>query len=80
VIKDCATFSAELEATYGPLMGGAALYRALGYDTYAAFRRCRAKGELGVRVFPIPARRGAYALTKDVAAWLYERAAIATQI
>ncbi len=62
--------SATLLSIHGPVMGGAALRRALGYQSYAAFRLARAKGELGVRVFHLPKRRGVFGLTTEVAAWL----------
>ena len=62
--------SATLLSIHGPVMGGAALRSALGYQSYAAFRLARAKGELGVRVFHLPKRRGVFGLTTEVATWL----------
>lgn len=55
---------------YGPTLGGRDLYAALGYKTYAAFHRSRQLGAIGVKVFTLPGRRGWFALTTDVAAWL----------
>lgn len=55
---------------YGPLMGGAELRRALGFRTPSAFAYAQRAGQLGIRVFDIPGRRGKFALTADVAAWL----------
>jgi len=55
---------------HGPLIGGNDLYAALGYRTYAAFHRARMSGDIHVEVFPIEGRRGFFALTADVAAWL----------
>ena len=55
---------------YGPILGGRDLRRALGYATYNAFWRSRALGELGVAVFTLPKRKGVFALTTEVAAWL----------
>lgn len=55
---------------YGPLMGGTDLMKSLGYRTHSAFRRAERLGLLGVRVFPIPERKGRFALTRDVARWL----------
>ena len=55
---------------HGPVMGGVALRKALGYQSYAAFRLARAKGELGVRVFHLPKRRGVFGMTTEVAGWL----------
>lgn len=59
---------------HGPLMGGDALYAALGFRTYAAFHRARLNGDVDVHVFPISGRRGVFALTTDVAAWLQRTA------
>lgn len=60
----------DLEAQHGPLLGGIALYRALGMASAAAFRQAASRGQLPVHVFTIPNRRGRFALTRDVAAWL----------
>lgn len=55
---------------YGPLMGGQDLWRTLGYRTWAAFARSARNGSLGVRVFTVSGRKGRFALTMEVAAWL----------
>lgn len=55
----------DMERQYGPLMGGTALYRALGLPSAAASREA-----LPVQVFSIPHRRGRFALTREVALWL----------
>jgi prophage antirepressor-like protein len=55
---------------HGPLMGGADLVRALGFSNNAAFREAHRKGRLGVHIFSIPERRGRFALTHDIAAWI----------
>ena len=51
-------------------MGGACLVKALGYSNSKALRQARLQKRLGVRVFSVPNRKGAFALTRDVAAWL----------
>lgn len=61
---------ADMERQYGPLLGGAALYRALGLPSAAAFRQAVSREALPVPVFAIPHRRGRFALTRDVALWL----------
>jgi hypothetical protein len=61
---------AELTALFGPLVGGDDLIKILCYRNPAAFRQAQRQGRLGVRVFNLPARRGKFALTKDVAAWM----------
>lgn len=60
----------EMLLTCGPLLRGARLYRALGFSTYAGFYRAQKAGELGVRVFRMPGRRGFFCLTTDVAQWV----------
>ena len=64
----------ELEATLtrelGPLLGGSALTKALGYRTQSAFRQALSAGRLSLPVFEIEGRRGKFALTREVAAWL----------
>lgn len=55
---------------HGPLIGGSSLWRSLGFNTHAAFKRAHRLGHLGVHVFEIPNRKGLFALTHDVAAWI----------
>ena len=61
---------ADMERQYGPLLGGTALYRALGLPSAAAFRQAASREALPVQVFSIPHRRGRFALTREVAQWL----------
>lgn len=69
---------ADMERQYGPLLGGTALYRALGLPSAAAFRQAAIRGGLPVQVFSIPHRRGRFALTREVASWLASLQAGAT--
>lgn len=55
---------------YGPMLGGATLFKALGYPSASALRSAIYRGQLSVPIFEIPPRRGRFALTADVAAWL----------
>jgi hypothetical protein len=59
-----------LHERHGPMLGGAALYRALGFPTAAAMRQAVARGRVPVPLFDIENRRGRFALTRDVALWL----------
>lgn len=59
-----------LHERHGPVLSGAALYRALGFPTAAAMRQALSRGQLSVPVFDIANRRGRFALTRDVALWL----------
>lgn len=70
-MRNCSTSLTEtLIKEFGPLLGGEALRRALGYRSASAFRRALRLNHIEVRVFPVSGRKGKYALTTDVAAWL----------
>jgi hypothetical protein len=60
----------ELELLHGPLLGGAKLIAALGHANAASLRQARRRGRVAVPLFTLPKRRGFFALTRDVAAWL----------
>jgi hypothetical protein len=61
----------SLKDQYGHLVGGSALWRALGYPTYAAFFRALKRQSLGeLPYFKIPRRRGIFCLTSDLAVYL----------
>lgn len=60
----------QLLALYGPLLGGTALHQALGFPTAAALLQSELRGQVGVALFRIPNRRGRFAMTAQVAAWL----------
>lgn len=62
--------AADLAARHGPLIGGADLWRSLGYPSAEAFRQAARRKRLPVPVFPVPQRRGKFALTFDIARWL----------
>lgn len=59
---------------HGPLIGGWALARSLGFVSEVAFRQARRRGTLGIPTFRIDGRRGALALTLDVANWVVAQA------
>ena len=65
-----ATLERDLLDKYGPLMASDDLRGALGYPTMEAFRQALSRRTVPIPVFPLEKRRGKYALTKDVAAWL----------
>lgn len=62
----------DLFGRFGPMVGNDDLRAALGYPTMDAFRQALARRQLPVPVFPLPKRRGKFALVKDVAVWLAE--------
>lgn len=64
---------ARLIRTLGPIVGGSALSRALGYPSQGAFRKALVRGRLPVRVFELDGRRGRFAFTSDIAEWLWSQ-------
>ncbi len=64
------TFYSELENKHGQLIGGADLYRTLGFKTAIAFKQAHARNCLPVSVFNLPNRKGKFAFTRDIATWL----------
>ena len=60
----------DMTAQFGPLMGGQDLRRALGFRSRGAFRVALERGHVPVTVFPLEGRRGMFAFTTDVIAWL----------
>lgn len=60
----------DLTQLHGPMMTGEALRLALGYPSKDAFRQALARKTTPIPVFGIEKRRGKFALTKDVAAWI----------
>lgn len=67
------SYADRLIRNLGPVVGGAALTKALGYRSQAAFRQAAARKRLPVRVFEFEGRRGRFADTQDIAAWLWQQ-------
>ncbi len=65
-----AQLSRDLSDRHGPILGGEALASALGYRSLAALRQARRRGQVEVKLFALPQRRGVFALSVDVARWL----------
>jgi hypothetical protein len=60
----------ELLLIHGPLMAGTTLWVALGFKSAAAFRQAKLRNHIEVKLFRIKNRRGHFALTTEIAAWL----------
>jgi len=60
----------DLVQRYGTLIGGEELRKLLCYPSIEAFRQAVRRGTTPVPTFPIPHRRGHYAIAKDIASWL----------
>jgi hypothetical protein len=63
---------ADLVTRYGVVLDHNQLREVLGYRTVSAFQRAVSLGRIGVRVFNVPGRRGKFALSADVADWLWK--------
>ncbi len=66
----CRQLRESLLRLHGPLMGGQELMTALGHKSAASMRQAKRRGQISVVLFPVPNRRGLFALTQDVADWL----------
>lgn len=64
------TLKEQMLKEYGPIMSGDELYRSLGFRTWASFGRAVRLGQVEVRLFEIPNRKGKFATTEDVAEWV----------
>lgn len=64
----------KLHDLHGPMLGGVALAKALGFPTLGALRTARKRGRVSLRIFPLPHTRGSFALTEEVAAWIATQA------
>lgn len=60
----------ELTREWGYVMGSEGLRLAFGFATQAALRAAIVDGRLPVRTFTLERRKGQFALTCEVAAWL----------
>ncbi len=60
----------QLLRLHGPMIGGDALRAALGYPSMEALRQALSRKTVPIPVFSIEARRGKFALVKDLARWL----------
>lgn len=71
--ETAASIEAQLLGLYGPMMGPSELREALSYRSADALRQAIARKRVDLPLFEIEGRRGKFALTSDVAAWLYVR-------
>ena len=62
----------DLSDRYGEVIGGEMLSKALGFPSIAAMKQAIKRETLTIPTFFIRGRRGRFALTVDVAAWLAE--------
>lgn len=60
----------ELYQEYGPLLNTEKLAKVMGYPTASALQKAAQRGTLPFPVKRLPGRRGWYASTRQVGAWL----------
>lgn len=75
-----ATASLDLLERYGELLPGSAIRALLHFSSDRSFRRAAAKQALPIPVFRVPGRRGWFARTRDVVAWLDRVAAVGSSL
>lgn len=71
-VQGKAQLTAELLERHGELVGQRQLARLLGYPSAGAVQKASERGRLPVRTFRVPGRRGKFAFTRDLAAWLHD--------
>lgn len=64
-------YTLKLIERHGELMGARVLSEAIGYPSLAAMNMAIKRGKLNIKTFEIEGRKGRYALTVDVANWLW---------
>jgi hypothetical protein len=69
-MAEISNLNLELQKQFGPIIGGTDLMRALGFRSMPAMRKAIQEKRLGVEVFKMPGRRGKFALTEKVAAFI----------
>jgi hypothetical protein len=71
ILKAAKELEPSLLNQYGQLIGGPALWHALGYPSYSAFARALERDALAeLPLFKIPRRRGVFCLTSELAIYL----------
>ena len=55
---------------YGAVIGGRDLRTLLGFRSSTAFGQAVRRGDISIRFFKLPRRRGYFALVTEIAAWL----------
>lgn len=73
VTFDSAAWIDAQVALYGPIASADALKALLGCRTLSALNHALAMREVGFATFTLPKRRGQFAFTSEVAAWLVEQ-------
>lgn len=63
----------SLLARFGDLIGARDLWRVMGYPSQVALQRAYSRGKVDLALFEIEHRRGRFALTSEVAAWLIQQ-------
>lgn len=70
-MQDLDQLTIDLVERHGELVSQRDLARMLGYPSVAAIAKARERGRLPIKTFGVPGRRGKFAFTRDVSAWLF---------
>lgn len=65
-------FEAYVVARYGLLVGSSVLTKALGFSSQSSFRQACRRGNISITMFKIKGRAGRFALSSDVAKWIWK--------
>lgn len=65
-------FRETLLAAYGPIMDAKAMCKVLCYPSAAALLAAKARGRIAFPILELKGRRGYFAATEDIAAYLQE--------
>lgn len=66
-------FERKLVDMLGAVVGGCVLAKALGHRTQASFRKAHQRGTIPVSTFELDGRRGRFAITTDLAGWMWRQ-------
>ena len=65
-------FESQVFEQFGLLMGSNELARALSFTSLASFRQACRRGKIPIPMFKIEGRAGRFAISTDVAKWLWK--------
>lgn len=58
---------------FGAVLSASQTAQVLGYRSTAALAKARSRGQLPIQMFSLPHRRGLFADTTEIAAWITSR-------
>lgn len=73
IFVDAKEIEEDLVLRYGTILSGESLKNALGFSSMFALKQAITRNKIPVPLFKLENRRGRFALTKDVAAYLSKK-------